>query len=91
MTLAPPTVQSTSLYFHEGPSNNEYHAAIEPKGGSYVVTFAYYRQGGNLTVGTKTPAPLPLEAATKVFARLIASKLAKGYQASFPYYPMVAS
>jgi hypothetical protein len=91
MTLAPPTVQATSLYFHEGPSNNEYHAAIEPKGGSYIVTFAYYRHGGNLTVGTKTPAPLPLEAATKVFAKLIASKLAKGYQASFPCNPLAVT
>jgi hypothetical protein len=86
MMLAPATIQATSLYFHEGPDANEYHAAIEPKAEGYIVTYAYYRHGGNLTVGTKTPAPLPLEAATELFHKLIASKLAKGYHSCFPVH-----
>ena len=87
MTLAPSKVQSASLYFREGNTENEYHAAIEPKAVGFVVTFASYRHGSNLTVGTKTPDPIPLEAATKVFDKLIASKLAKGYHFCFPGCP----
>ena len=90
MTLAPQTVQSTSLYFNEGHSETEYHAAIEPKSVGYIVTFAYYRHGSNLTVGTKTPNPLPLDVATKLFHKLIASKLAKGYHPGFPDCPCLA-
>jgi hypothetical protein len=86
MMLAPATIQATSLYCHEGPAAIEYHAAIEPKAEGYIVTYAYYRHGSNLTVGTKTPAPLPLEAATKLFRKLIASKLAKGYHSCFPVH-----
>ncbi len=49
------TIQSTSLYFREGPSDKEYHAAIEPKNDGFIVTFAYGRRGNTLNVGT-TPA-----------------------------------
>ena len=84
MTLEPATIQSTSLYFDEGPTGSEYHAAVEPKAEGFIVTFAFYRHGGSLTFGSKTPNPLPLEAATKVFEKLVASKLAKGYHSCFP-------
>ncbi len=73
-------IQSTSLYFREGASDKEYHAAIEPKADGFIVTFAYGRRGNTLTVGTKTEAPVSLDEATKVFGKLIASKIAKGYQ-----------
>ena len=73
-------IQSTSLYFREGASDKEYHAAIEPKADGFIVTFAYGRCGNTLTVGTKTEAPVSLDEATKVFGKLIASKIAKGYQ-----------
>ena len=86
MQLEPATIQSASLYFGEGLDENEYHAAIAPKAEGFIVTFAYYRHGSNLTVGSKTPDPLPLDAATKVFDTLIASKLAKGYQSCFPQH-----
>ena len=81
------TIQSTSLYFREGPSDKEYHAAIEPKDDGFIVTFAYGRRGNTLTVGTKTEAPVSLADATKVFDKLIASKVAKGYQSGFPGRP----
>ncbi len=49
----PPTttdrIQSTSLYFRDGPSDKEYHAAIEPKADGFIVTFAYGRRGNTLT------------------------------------------
>ncbi|MEI6605229.1 MAG: hypothetical protein WCP35_07955 [Verrucomicrobiota bacterium] len=86
MQLEPATVQSTSLYFSEGPDESEYHAAIAPKAEGFVVTYAYYRHGNNLTVGIKTPDPLSLDAATEVFDKLIASKRAKGYHTGFPQY-----
>lgn len=82
MTSTTPTLQSASLYFREGSSDKEYHAAIEPKGEGYLVTFAYGRRGTTLTTGTKTTYPVSLAEATKVFDKLVTSKLAKGYQYS---------
>jgi bifunctional non-homologous end joining protein LigD len=82
MTSTTPTIQSASLHFREGNSDKEYHAAIEPSGEGYIVTFAYGRRGNTLTSGTKTTYPTSLHEATKVFDKLITSKLAKGYQYS---------
>jgi bifunctional non-homologous end joining protein LigD len=76
------TLQSASLHFREGNSDKVYHAAIEPSGEGYLVTFAYGRRGTTLNTGTKTNHPVSLAEATKVFDKLIASKLAKGYQYS---------
>ncbi|MEI7912449.1 MAG: WGR domain-containing protein [Verrucomicrobiota bacterium] len=73
-------IQSASLYFREGNSDKEYRAVIEPKGDGFVVNFAYGRRGGTLNTGTKTPVPVPQAEATKVFDKLIASKVAKGYR-----------
>lgn len=73
-------IQSASLYFREGASDKVYNAAIEPKGDGYIVSFSYGRRGSTLSTGAKTDDPLPLATATKVFNKLIASKLAKGYQ-----------
>ncbi len=82
MTTTTPTIQSASLHFREGNSNKEYNAAIEPEGEGYIVTFSYGRRGNTLTTGTKTPYPISLQEATKIFNKLVASKLAKGYQYS---------
>ena len=87
MTLTPATVKSASLYLSERTTEKEYHAAIEPKSGGYIVTFAYGRRGSNLIIGSKTPRPLSLDAATRIFDTLVAFKLAKGYHLSFPDYP----
>ena len=73
-------IQSTSLYFREGTSDKEYHAAIEPHDGGFIVTFAYGRRGSTLTAGTKTQYPVSLIEATKIHEKLVASKLAKGYR-----------
>lgn len=83
------TIQSASLHYREGASDKVYQAAIESKGEGYIVTFAYGRRGNTLNVGTKTDVPLPLETATRVYDKLVASKVAKGYQpdgeAATPY------
>jgi bifunctional non-homologous end joining protein LigD len=78
------TLQSASLHFREGNSDKVYHAAIEPKGEGYLVTFSYGRRGNTLTTGSKTTSPLSLAEATKIFDKLVASKVAKGYQYSAP-------
>jgi bifunctional non-homologous end joining protein LigD len=95
METTPTTaIQSASLYFREGNSDKEYRAAIEPKGNGFVVNFAYGRRGGTLNTGTKTTVPVSLDEATKVFTKLIASKVTKGYRpiadTSTPY-PLTGS
>jgi bifunctional non-homologous end joining protein LigD len=83
MTSTTPTLQSASLHYREGNSDKVYHAAIEPKGEGYLVTFAYGRRGQTLNTGTKTTYPVSLAEATRIFDKLVASKVAKGYQYSF--------
>jgi bifunctional non-homologous end joining protein LigD len=73
-------ITSISLHFREGNSDKVYQAAIEPKGDGYIVTFAFGRRGNTLNTGIKNETPLPLETATKLFNKLVASKVAKGYQ-----------
>jgi bifunctional non-homologous end joining protein LigD len=80
MTSTTPTIQSTSLHYREGNSDKVYQAAVEPKGDGYIVTFAYGRRGNTLATGIKNDTPVPLETATQLFTKLIASKVAKGYQ-----------
>jgi len=75
-------ITSTSLHFREGSSDKVYHAAIEPKDDGFIVTFAYGRRGSTLTTGTKTTTPVKLEEAQAIHKKLVASKLAKGYQIS---------
>ncbi|MGL5017091.1 MAG: WGR domain-containing protein [Luteolibacter sp.] len=74
------TIQSASLHFREGNSDKVYHAAVEPKADGYIVTFAYGRRGNTLATGIKNDTPVPLETAIRLFNKLVASKVAKGYQ-----------
>ena len=93
-TITTTAIQSASLYFREGNSDKEYRAAIEPKGDGFVVNFAYGRRGCALNTGTKTPVPVPEAEAIKVFDKLIASRVTKGYRpiadTSTPY-PLTGS
>lgn len=74
------TEKSASLYFKEGTSDKVYNATVEDVDGGYVVNFAYGRRGNSLTTGTKTTSPVSLDAATKIFDKLIKEKTGKGYQ-----------
>lgn len=56
-----------------------YRAEIKPKDDGYVVNFAYGRRGGNMTTGTKTKSPVPLDEAKTIYNKLISEKTAKGY------------
>ena len=76
----PNVIEHIELRYQEGNSDKVYRAAVEKSGPGYVVNFAYGRRGSNLNTGTKTEAPLPLQAATQVYRKLVDSKLAKGYR-----------
>ena len=71
-----------ALYFRESGSDKEYHARIEAKDDGFVVNFAFGRRGAALSTGTKTAHPITLEAAAKIFEKIVAEKKAKGYTPS---------
>ena len=72
-------METITLYFRQGSSDKVYQASIEPKGGEYVVTFAYGRRGSTLNTGTKTQSPVSHEEAKAIYDKLIKEKTAKGY------------
>jgi predicted DNA-binding WGR domain protein len=74
-------LKQTRLHFREGNSNKVYEADLCEVGeGQYVVNFRYGKHGANLTEGTKTAAPLPLNKAQETFDKILKEKIAKGYQ-----------
>jgi len=68
-----------TLFFKEGSSDKVYQATISPKDTGFVVNFAYGRRGSTLTTGTKTSTPVSYEDAQRIFNKLVAEKMAKGY------------
>lgn len=72
-------MDSTTLYFRQGPSDKVYQASIRPQGDGHVVHFAYGRRGSTLTTGTKTQAPVDYQIAKGIYDKLIREKTAKGY------------
>lgn len=87
-------MKSIVLYFNDsavnGSSDKEYRIQIEhfrkgqwnpaPSKEGHVVLFQYGRRGGTLQSGTKTPTPVSLEEAERIFDRLVHEKTSKGYQ-----------
>ena len=71
--------EQVSLYFKSGSSDKEYHTQLVKKGNAYIVDFQFGRRGSTLQTGTKTPDAVSLEEATKIYTKLVKSKLAKGY------------
>jgi len=71
--------ESVTLYFREGSSDKVYQVAIDEKGGGFVVNFAYGRRGATLQTGIKTAKPVPFEQAKKIYDKLVAEKMSKGY------------
>jgi bifunctional non-homologous end joining protein LigD len=72
-------VDKITLYYKDGSSDKVYTASIVEKGGGYIVNFGYGRRGNSLTTGTKTPVPVDLNKATKIWDKLVSDKQAKGY------------
>jgi bifunctional non-homologous end joining protein LigD len=71
--------ESVSLRFKNGSSDKVYNAELKPSGDGWLVEFAYGRYGGTLTPGSKTPAPIALDKAKKIYDKLVSSKTSKGY------------
>jgi bifunctional non-homologous end joining protein LigD len=74
------TIQKISLFCKEGSSDKEYNTQLMETVGGYIVNFQYGRRGSSLTPGSKTLTPVSLETATKIYNKLIAEKMGKGYK-----------
>ena len=72
-------MESTTLYFRQGPSDKVYQVSVQPKDHGFMVHFAYGRRGSTLTVGCKTSAPVGYQIAKSIFDNLIKEKTARGY------------
>jgi hypothetical protein len=74
-------IDQARLWFREGTSDKVYEVdLVEVATGQHVVNFRYGRRGGALKDGTKTPLPLPLDRARRVYQKLVDEKLAGGYR-----------
>ncbi len=83
--------KSTTLFFKEGGSDKVYQASIEKRDAGYMVNFAFGRRGAALKAGTKTAAPVSLEAAIAIYDKLVQEKTAKGYSPGEDGTPFVGS
>jgi bifunctional non-homologous end joining protein LigD len=76
------SIASTTLSYTEGSSDKVYAALIKQEGDGFIVAFQYGRRGSSLTAGTKTPTPVTLEQAQRIYEKLLNEKRAKGYTES---------
>lgn len=73
-------IKRAALYFQDGRSDKIYEVDLCQAGENlYSVNFRYGRRGANLKEGTKTDTAVPLAQAEKVFDKLVAEKVKKGY------------
>ena len=72
-------MKNVSLYCTENGHNKEYHIQLELTAENYIVNFQYGAIGSALKAGTKTPLPVSLEEAEKIYSKLLKEKTAKGY------------
>jgi predicted DNA-binding WGR domain protein len=76
-------VKQSILYFKEGNSDKVYEIDLCDVGNDkYVVNFRYGRRNAKLKEGSKTPVPVSLAEAEKLFSELEDEKISKGYTAS---------
>ncbi len=72
-----------TLNYREGSSDKVYQASLVESGdGLWEVHFAYGRRGNALTTGKKTLKPEPYSVALRIYERLVAEKMGKGYRES---------
>ena len=69
-----------TLHYREGSSDKIYQASLVDVGGLFEVHFSYGRRGNALTTGKKTMQPVPKAEAMRIWDRLIAEKIKKGYR-----------
>jgi len=72
-------MKKATWYCTEGGSDKQYTMWIELQGDGYVVQAQWGPRGGHVQSGQKTPKPVPLDQAEKVYAKVEREKLAKGY------------
>jgi hypothetical protein len=76
-------VKQSILYFKEGNSDKVYEIDLCDVGNDkYVVNFRYGRRYSKLKEGSKTPVPVLLADAERIFNEVEAEKISKGYSAS---------
>jgi bifunctional non-homologous end joining protein LigD len=73
------TIQSQRLVFSEGSSDKEYNLQLIQDGTDYLVNFQFGRRNSTLKSGTKTDSPVTLDAAEKIYQKLLKEKTGKGY------------
>ncbi len=88
-------VKQTVLFFREGNSDKTYEIDLCDTGNnSYVVNFRYGKRGTQLKEGSKTPVPVSLTEATRIFDTVETEKISKGYttdQSGTPSLPQAAA
>jgi hypothetical protein len=76
-------IKQSILYFKEGNSDKVYEVDLCDVGNEkYVVNFRYGRRGAPLKEGSKTPVPVTLADAEKIYDTVETEKINKGYTAS---------
>jgi hypothetical protein len=76
-------IKQSFLYFKEGNSDKVYEIDLCDVGNDkYVVNFRYGRKGSTLKEGSKTPVPVSLPEAEKIYNDVEEEKLNKGYTTS---------
>jgi hypothetical protein len=76
-------IKQSILYFKEGNSDKVYEVDLCDVGNEkYVVNFRYGRRGAQLKEGSKTPVPVTLAEAEKIYDAVETEKINKGYTAS---------
>lgn len=73
------TPESVALFLTEGSSDKEYHIHLREKNGGWAVDYQNGRRGATLANGTKTAEPVDFASARKIFDKLKAEKMKKGY------------
>lgn len=80
-------VERADLACREGSKDAVYHIQIVQREGGYTVDYQNGRRGSTLTSLTKTKAPVTLDAAQKIFNRVVREKTT----AAPPYRPIAGS
>lgn len=76
-------IKQCFLYFKEGNSDKVYEIDLCDTGNDkYVVNFRYGRRGSTLKEGSKTPVPVSLREAEKIYDEVANEKISKGYTTS---------
>lgn len=72
-------IANAALFYCSGSSDKVYQAQVIKNDEGCLVNFQYGRRGNALTSGTKTASPVDEATARKIFKKLVAEKMAKGY------------